>query len=424
MKKLSFDSPYVCMVLVLVMYLCKAGAKMAIGAQMDLLAVFSDGAHNLSDMAEASIILYVIHLSSKSRSDEYPIGRSALEPYAVSLVGLVLLGLGIRFFADAVYGLVDYFRLAPAAVSWLTLRLDLHPPRPPEVQPGQLFTVIALLSCSILLSCLMSGYQRRVGRRSGHASLVADGTETLSDALVETGVLASIAGAKLLGAPWLDFPAALIISFILLKTAGGLLSESFAIIQNRSVGTDTMETIRGILDGINEIEGFDRTGRDSVKGFRLGNGIFLDIKIYMSPRMTIAGFYQVKRALHSLITARLDGVEPVIHLRPSLYGSHVEKVLVPLARPALGGRRPDGVLCEHPRQAEAWVVVEALDGEARYIRSVDVPPHSAGLAQFMAEARINRLLLAVVQPGDTEEALPGEICAERVPFLTLRDMFH
>lgn len=38
--------------------------------------------------------------------------------------------------------------------------------------------------------------------------------------------------------------------------------------------------------------------------------------------------------------------------------------------------QPDGVLCDDPAQADAWVLVEALDSEVRYIRRADIPTDS------------------------------------------------
>ncbi len=420
-RRIDFFSPRTCMVIVLLMYLIKVIAKISLGRQIHSLGLMTDGIHNLSDMAEASIILYVIHLSRKGDDTNYPMGRSSLEPFAVGVVGIALLAMGLRFLVTALLGLAGEVEALRGVVEWADALTGLGTHERMDVPPGSLPIVVGILSVSFLLSCIVSRYQIGIGRRTNHPSLIADGKETFSDSLVEIAVLVSVLGTELLGWPWLDPVATLIVSFFLFNTSREMLSESLAIIQNRSLDQEVMDDLGKIIGAVNEVEGFDRTGKGRIRAFALGGGVFVNVRVFVSTTMPMEGFWQVKRALKSLIANRLADLETVLMVRPAIRKESGRNELVPLIEPSFDRGWPSGVIAERPDQADEWVLVESLSGIARRVRRLEPRGDDEDLLTYVERVRADVVVLGLAQDGAD---VPVEVPCERVSALTFSELFR
>jgi cation diffusion facilitator family transporter len=424
-RRVDFSSPYTCMGIVLAMYLVKVIAKVSIGKSIGSLGLQSDGIHNLADMAEATIILYVIRLSRRHQDEEYPMGRGSLEPFAVGLAGAMLLFMGLGFLGRALLGLIYLSDLAPGVVTWAGQVFGVAPFVALEIGTGKLPLVAGVLAVSVMLSWVVSRYQISLGKELGHLSLVADGKETRSDSVVESGVLAGILCNHFLGLPWIDPAVTLVISFFLLNTSREMLSNSLDIIQNRSVGKELTDRIEAALSSVNEVEGFDAQGPDRPKAFHLGKGVLVSVKIRVSPTMTMDGFQQLKTALRVLIQASLSGMESVVLIRPSVPAKIGARLLLPLISPDFDGEKFNGVIAAEPKEADEWVRVESVGDAARSIRRVGKPAPGEGLADFLGRVHADRIILGATLDAKCHLAaeLNGSPC-DRVSFITLRDMFH
>lgn len=424
-RRIDFSSPYTCMGIVLAMYLVKVIAKVSIGKSIGSMGLQSDGIHNLADMAEATVILYVIRLSRSHQDDEYPIGRGSLEPFAVGLAGAMLLLMGLGFLGRALLGLIYLSDLAPGVVAWAGQVFGVTPFVPLEIGAGRLPMVTGVLAVSVVMSWVVSRYQISLGKKLGHSSLVADGKETLSDSVVESGVLTGILCNYFFALPWLDPVITLVISFFLLNTSREMLSNSLNIIQNRSLGKNLTDRIEAALSSVNEVEGFDAEGPERLKAFHLGKGALVSIRIVVSPTMTMDGFQQLKTALRMLIKDSLSGMETVIFIRPSVPADAGTTLLLPLIAPTFEGERFNGVIAAAPDEAEEWVRVESVGDAARSIRLVGKPAPGEKLDDFLRRVQADRVILGDAPDSKCNSAgvLSGSPF-EKVSFITLRDMFH
>lgn len=203
-----------------------------------------------------------------------------------------------------------------------------------------------------------------------------------------------------------------------------MLSSSLNILLNRTEGKEITERIERIVSGVNEVEGFDETGEDRIKVFRLGKSVLVNIKLYLAPTLSTAGFYEIKKALKKLIAAAIPDEEHIILIRPSIHSAAVSKEIVALRSLDREGGAIDGVMAEHPGQASQWVLIESLDGAARTIRRVRSPGEGEDLVDCCDSLDAERILLSETgAPEGERDAGPGAPCV-RVPFLTLRDWFH
>ena len=227
-----------------------------------------------------------------------------------------------------------------------------------------------------------------------------------------------LAGA-FLGWPWIDPAAALVVSLLLFRTAREMLSDSLAILLNRTASREITEPVTQILSSVNEIRGYDQEGDDRIKIFHLAKRLLANIKVYVPPMLPNEGFYEVKKALRRLVSRAIGNAESLILIRPSMQRVEGERLLLPLLSLEQDDV-VDGVLAEQPEEAATWVLVHSLGGAARAIRKVEPPGVGETLQAYSKRLGATRIVLSDSESpsGDVEAG-----CV-RLPFLTVRDLFH
>lgn len=258
----SLASPFVTMWLVVLMYVVKAIVKITLGQSINSPMIAGDGYHNVADILEALAVLAVIFVARRPANDEYPFGKKNIEFFTSLVIGLVLLLLSVQFAVKSLVGLLSY---APGLDETLRSFLPL-PTHEPLVMSAEAFPwVVAVTAGSVILSLIVSRYQIAVGKKSGHASLVADGEETASDGRIEMIALAGVLGEYFLHIPWLEYPLGLLVAFAIAHTGWDLFQKGYRVLLQHSIGADHETELRKRclnVNGVNSVE--------SMKTFQVG----------------------------------------------------------------------------------------------------------------------------------------------------------
>ncbi|NQV90761.1 cation diffusion facilitator family transporter [Candidatus Uhrbacteria bacterium] len=262
-----FASPYGVMVVVLCMYVAKVAAKLTIGQMIHSPMIEGDGWHNASDIFEACVVIATIWFSRLPASDSYPLGRRNIESIFSVVVGVFLALMSIKIAWFALVG------LAHIKDGHATLILSS------QMAPW----VLGVTGGSALVSLFVSRYQIRVGKATGHEALVADGEETASDGRIELATFVGVCGEYLFDAPWIEYPFALIVAGLMVKTGGEIFSRGMGALLQRTIGPEHDEAIRNI---VSNMYGIERVAQ--IKTFRTGNKVILILKVLSQaqPRVT------------------------------------------------------------------------------------------------------------------------------------------
>jgi cation diffusion facilitator family transporter len=405
------------MSLVIAMYLLKVIVKLAVGAKIGSVSVYSDGLHNLSDIFEALLVIFALYLSRQPETAKYPVGKSSIESIGSLLIGIALLVVGIGFFLKSVLGLLVYFKVLPFLAGLLMKVIDA-PTRIDLGASGGL--VIGVIVGSILLSWVVSWYQVSTGRMKNHPSLVSDGKETFSDSLVEFAVLAGIIGA-FFNLFYLDYVFGIIVAFMILRTSKEILTEAGENLLQKSIEQKDVVKIRNILSKTKGVEGYDAKGSDKVMAYKLGKFTFIFVKVYVSPSLTPEGFYWIKKGINARIRKTLPESEVRIYLRQSVLPEKPRRAIIPVCRT---GKNPlHAFIEENFTKAKQFYIVD-LKGE----RIVNVMEHEnnfkkySELAQFIKNKRADIIYL-VKEDKRLAELLP-KVKVEKTGFLIFQDLFH
>ncbi len=140
--------------------------KFFAGVLTGSIAVTADAFNNLSDAGSSVVTLVGFKLAGQKADDGHPFGHGRIEYLAGLLVSLLILMVGVE-------------------LGKTSIEKILHP----EEVDFSLLTVV-ILACSILVKLWMSLFNRRLGKRIRSAAMEATATDSLSDVVATTAVLA------------------------------------------------------------------------------------------------------------------------------------------------------------------------------------------------------------------------------------------
>ncbi len=254
-------NPFFVMAAVVILFIIKAGVKIWIGLEVNSMVIKGDGFHNVADIMQNFIIIIVLYIATRPRSQEYSMGRGNLEFLASLTVSLMLMFVALDFIRESLGGLAHSFHFiavgfqtigsvlsfVPYAGPWLVDLLAVKEMAPPSVA-GPLFPyVLAVTVGSIVVSRIACHYQIKVGKTTGHAVVSAAGEETRADARIEFVTLIGIISEKMFPSyPFVEYAFALFVAFVIGRTAKELFSEAWEALSTKSIGLEIDEQLRRI----------------------------------------------------------------------------------------------------------------------------------------------------------------------------------
>lgn len=282
-------SPYGVMAVVLAMYVAKVVAKIGIGERVNSPMITGDGYHNVADIFEALLVVATIILARRPQNGNYPFGRKNAESIVAVFIGGGLLVMAGKLLLQSLFGLASW-------VPGLDRLAGLNPFRhePLLMGPQFFWWVFGVTAGSVLLSLIVSRYEVSVGKRSGHDSLVADGKETMSDAMIELATLAGVCGEYAFGEARIEYVFTLVVAFKMAQTGREILARGLDVLLQRSIGADHERALR---DEVMATHGV--TDLAELKTFRAGDKVIVIMKV-----ITRAGTAAQKLMKHAMV-ARL-----------------------------------------------------------------------------------------------------------------------
>ena len=196
-----------------------ASFKAIVGLAAGSVAIVSDAVNNLSDALSSIITIVGTKLASKAPDKKHPMGYGRLEYMSALVVSAIIFYAGATILVDSVK--------------------KIFSPEAPEHTAASIILLIA----AIIAKLLLGTYTKSVGKRVNSSSLVASGADALGDAIISVSVLASAVVSMVWG---LDIEAyvGVIIAFMILKAAVGMISESVSDMLGGRVDKDLSTAIK------------------------------------------------------------------------------------------------------------------------------------------------------------------------------------
>lgn len=264
--------------------------------------MIADAVHSLSDFASDIVVLVLVKLGSKPQDEDYDYGHGKFETLASVIIGLALLLVGVML---AYSGVVKIYH---------AFRGEVLP------QPGVIAFVAALVS--IALKEWAFQFTVRVGRQVNSEAVVANAWHHCSDALSSIGTAVGIGGAILLGSQFsvLDPIAAVVVSFFIVKTAYGLISNALGELLEKSLSPDMEEEIKHIAESEESVSEVHH-----LQTRRIGNGIAIEMHVRIPGETTLYTAHQHATSIERKLKARFGEQTHIgLHVEPVKIDGHYQ----------------------------------------------------------------------------------------------------
>jgi len=273
------------LVLVLILNVAVAGAKLIFGYATGAVSIISDGFHSLTDSASNIMGLVGLRVAQRPPDRSHPYGHRKYETLAAAGIFMFLLLVVIEVVETA------FARLAGG------------------VSPRVTSASFVVMLVTVAINLLVVRYESAHGRRLHSELLLADAAHTRSDVLTSCAVLVSLTSVWL-GYPVLDPIGALVVAIFIARTGYEIAMETSGILSDRVVlGEDDIRRI--VMDvphvvGCHQIR--SRGSRDHA---------FLDLHVWFSGDTPLSEAHRLSHVVKDRLMHKYPHiVDAIIHIEP------------------------------------------------------------------------------------------------------------
>lgn len=263
-------------------------SKILVGIAANSSALLADGIHSLSDLFSDLLVLGATHFGRRKADQNHPYGHDRYETLATLLLGALMI---------AVAG----------ALVWDSLMRLLAPGE--AATPGLLALVVAALS--VLSKEWIYRYTLRVARRINSRLLEANAWNHRSDALSSIVVLVALTGV-LLGYPWLDQLAAVIVGVLVARVSVQMIWNSLKELVDTALPDEEQQQIRDIALSVPGVQDLHH-----LRTRTMGSRSLLDIHLQVSPQVSVSEGHEISVwVAHKLLEQFSHLSDVTVHIDP------------------------------------------------------------------------------------------------------------
>ncbi|MGQ9604411.1 MAG: cation diffusion facilitator family transporter [bacterium] len=250
-------------------------------------AMLADSMHSLSDVAATAIVYFGIRIARRPADECHPYGHGGFDTVVATGVTLVLLATGVLIGIKGMSSIHE----GDATV------------------PKNLALYAALIS--ILVKEGLFHYTIKVGKKNKVNSLIANAWDHRSDAYSSIVALVGIGTAKL-GLRIFDPIAALVIAYLIVRTAMHLLKDYVKEMVHEAPPREDVERISEVVSGIDGVRGVS-----NVRVHRIGPEVFVDLDVIVNKDISVASGHAIATEVREELKKRLERVGDVmVHIEP------------------------------------------------------------------------------------------------------------
>ncbi|CAK0765531.1 Magnetosome protein MamB [uncultured Gammaproteobacteria bacterium] len=255
--------------------------KAVLGVVGGSAALVADSMHSGADVVADWVTLFSVWVSKREPDEDYPYGLGNIQFISSAVVGLIL-------FVGAAIWIYESFGTIMSGTS--------HP-------PTMLAAIGALVS--IITNEIMYRYEVCAGRKNNSPALIAVAWDNRSDAISSVGVLIGVIVA-IAGFPIADALAAIFVAFMVAKIGIDLNVSAVKGLMDSSVETETLEAVYRLASETPRVKGIR-----FLRGRNIGEGIHLDINIYLDGSCSVFESDFIAQAIRDKIFVSIDHVKDV-----------------------------------------------------------------------------------------------------------------
>lgn len=234
-------------------------AKVIVGVFAHSYALVADGMHSFSDLATDAMVLVIARYAYEEPDEQHPYGHARFETLGTVVLGGLLIAVAAVLAYDAAFRLLESSAL-----------------------PVPQWPALAVAALSIAGKEWLFFYTRRIARRLSSDLLMANAWHSRTDSLSSVVVLVGVGGA-MLGLPWLDSVAAIVVAVMVAKVG---LDFAWHSVQELVDTALTPEQVQRMRECITAVDGV--LGVHSLRSRRMGQRALLDVHIQVDPEISVS----------------------------------------------------------------------------------------------------------------------------------------
>lgn len=262
----------------------KGGAYLLTGS----VAILSDAAESLVNLAAAVIALYAISVAERPADEEHAYGHTKAEYFSSGFEGGLIL-------------------FAALTIAYLSIGRFLDPQPVEQVPLGLAVTVAASVINFVVARILLSA-----GQRYGSVSLEADAHHLMSDVWTSGAVVLGVALASIPGLSFLDPLVAIAVSANIVRIGWDLVRRSMLGLLDTAIPARDLATVAGILDGHRT----DGILYHALRTRQAGTRRFVSFHILVPGEWTVQRGHDLLEQIEDEIRAAIPNTTVFTHLEP------------------------------------------------------------------------------------------------------------
>lgn len=246
------------------------------------VAIFTDATESIVNVVAACVGIYALYLSAKPADKNHPFGHGKIEVISSAIEGSMIIIAGLLI----LYETADSF-IHPQE---LTDKLDIG---------------LVLIAVAAAANYIVGRRAIAKGRTNRSPALEASGKHLCSDTYSSIGILAGliivyIAEGMGYDARWLDSGIAAVFGVIIIATGIGVMKRCV----DETMDATDAPLLKDIAATINQYRHDDWIDVYGLRLIKYGSRIYIDMKIVLPRRMTVARQHEEEEELRAAIRSR------------------------------------------------------------------------------------------------------------------------
>ncbi len=269
----------------IIMYIVLTLSKLFFGWLNGSQALVADGLNNATDVISSIALLIGLSISMKPADSNHNYGHYRSEFIASLTASFIMFAVSVQVI---IHGATNFLRGEYST---------------PTIEAA----IVAILSAFVMLCVYF--YNRNLANKVESSALRAAAYDNLSDALVSVGTFIGIMGVYV-GLPMLDTIAAIVVGFIIMKTAIDIFRET-AITLTDGFEVSTLVKMKSLISNIHGvIQVVD------IKGRNHGVISFVDVTVTVLPTLSVSESHDIAEQIELHMKQEFGSVETIVHIEP------------------------------------------------------------------------------------------------------------
>ncbi len=269
----------------IVAYIVLSVIKLIVGYTADSAALRADGLNNTTDIIASIAVLIGLRISRRPADDDHKYGHWKSETIASMVASFIMMAVGLQVLIDTISTLFEGKQESPDLIA----------------------AYVGIGSAIVMY--FVYRYNRNLSRKIDSKAVMAAAKDNLSDAWVSIGTTVGIIGSQF-GMPWLDVVTAIIVGFLICKTAWDIFSEAS---HELSDGFDEHK-LKMYEDVIYDLDGVK--GIKSIKGRNYGNNEVVDVVILVNSQLNVHQAHDIATKVEDTLTDEYGVYDIHVHIEP------------------------------------------------------------------------------------------------------------